>query len=113
MGNLNKVDYENLNIGVFIQRGKPNEDKEFRVFAGLSDEGNSEEGIRWVEITCSKKDNWYGIDDTCIDTDRLGAAKYIRLSLDTTSPPNYYWDDFNIDDIKVLTSVKLIRNSAF
>jgi len=98
---------------IFIQRGEPNADRDFRVFAGLSDEDNNLSALRWVEITCSKENNWYGIDDTCIDAGRLGAAKYIRLSLDTTSPPNYYWDDFNIGDIKVLTSVKLIRSVDF
>lgn len=98
---------------IFVQRGEPNSSRDFRVFVGLSDEDDKSSGIRWVEITCSKKDNWYGIDDNCAGARPLGAAKYVRLSLDTTSPPNYYWDDFNIADIKVLTSVKLIRNADF
>lgn len=98
---------------IFVRRGGSNASRDFRVFAGLSSGGNNPNNIRWIEITCSRDNNWYGINDSCTGVRNIGAAKFIRLSLDTTSPPNYYWDEFVIDNISVLTSVRLIRNSSF
>ena len=101
----------------YVKRGGTNAGRNFRVFVGLSNEENKASALRWVEVTCSahNKDGgaWYNVDDNCTGLNNLGAAKYIRLSLSTTSPPNYYWDEFEITKISVLTSVKLIKSSEF
>ena len=101
------------NKEIFVVRGGENKERNFRVFAGLSNKEDDESNLRWIEITCSEENHWYGINDNCSGTENLGAAKYIRLSLDTTSPPNYYWDEFEIAKISVLTSIKLIKSSDF
>ena len=103
---------------LYVKRGGIYAGRTFRVFVGLSDNEDSASNLRWVEVTCSahnKKTNdaWYNIDDNCTKTPPLGAAKFIRLALNNESPPNYYWDNFQIDKISVLTSVKLIRAIDF
>lgn len=103
---------------LYVERGGVNSNRDIRVFVGLSDVDDQYANLRWVEVTCSAHEKngnsaWYNIDDNCIVAQPLGAARYIRLALNNTSPPNYYWDEFNIDEISVLTSVRLIRSSAF
>lgn len=112
-----KLDKPFLSRGreLFIKGISP--DKPYRVFVALGD--SDEEDVRWVEVTCSANDKnggtWYSIDDDCNGVGNLGAAQYVRLSLKPQSPPNYYWDweDFKVDEISVITSVKLVKSSDF
>ena len=105
---------------IFIKGMSP--ELAYRVFVALGSE--NPEDVRWVEVTCSASPGstnntgiWYSLDDTCNGSGALGAAQYIRLSLQTQSPPNFYWDwdktGFSIEDFSVITSVKLIRASMF
>ncbi len=100
---------------VFVKGVSP--DKPYRVFAALGD--SDKESVRWVEITCSAQNDdggtWYSIDNDCNGIGKLGAAQYVRLSLNNQSPPNYYWDwkDFSVSEISVISSVKLVKSSEF